>query len=206
MTGVDESNHWFDTAFDARPVMAILRGFGPERTVELSRIAWDAGIETVEVPLGGTHACESLGAAVAAGAERGRDVGAGTITSTHRVEQAREAGAAFTVAPGLDAKVVEASLSADLPHLPGVATPSEIQAAQRLGLRWVKAFPASVLGPGWFRAILGPFHDLRMVATGGMHAGNAGDYLAAGARVIAVGSALEDADQLGRLAQLIKGQ
>src|SRR5699024_6847497 len=122
----------------------------------------------------------------------------------HRGEEAKRAGAAFTVAPGLDTTVVESSHTHGLPHLPGVATPSDIQCAQRLGLSWVKAFPASVLTPHWFAAMRGPFPGLKTVATGGMNATNAPEYLAAGASVVAVGSALEDPGQLSRLADLIQ--
>lgn len=200
---MESLNNWFDGAFASTPVMAILRGFSPERTVALSRTAWDAGITCVEVPLGTPGAFESLIAAVVAGADRGRLVGAGTITSPGRVDQAAHAGAAFTVAPGLDPEVAGASHSNGLPHLPGVATPSDIQSAQRLGHSWVKAFPATALSPAWFKAMTGPFPGLNMVATGGMNAGNAAQYLTAGARVIAVGSALEDTDQLHHLSQLI---
>ncbi|MDA3629433.1 thiamine phosphate synthase [Saccharopolyspora oryzae] len=68
----------------------------------------------------------------------------------------------------------------------------------------VKAFPAAELGAGWFKAVRGPFPGLRMVATGGMNARNAAEFLSAGAAVVAVGSALEDADQLPALAGLVE--
>ncbi|TWG08896.1 2-keto-3-deoxy-phosphogluconate aldolase [Saccharopolyspora dendranthemae] len=187
----------------AGPVMAILRGMDPQRTVELARRAWDLGIDAVEVPIETPEAEPSLAAAVRAGAERGRPVGAGTITTPDRLRTARDLGAAFTIAPGLDAEIVRLSAELDLPHVPGVATPSEVQQALRLGSSWVKAFPAAELGSGWFRAMKGPFPGLRVVATGGMNARNAPEFLQAGADVVAVGSALEDEAQLPALAQLV---
>ena len=87
-------------------------------------------------------------------------------------------------------------------HLPGVATPSEIQQALRHGATWLKAFPATVLGTGWFAAMRGPFPEVNLVATGGVSAHNAADYLAAGARAVAVGSALADETQWEALAAL----
>ncbi|RRO16338.1 bifunctional 4-hydroxy-2-oxoglutarate aldolase/2-dehydro-3-deoxy-phosphogluconate aldolase [Saccharopolyspora rhizosphaerae] len=185
--------------------MAILRGMDPQRTVELAERAWDLGIDAVEVPIETPKAEPSLEAAVRAGAERGRPVGAGTITTPEQLRTAHRIGAAFTVAPGLDADVVRLSADLDLPHLPGVATPSEIQQALRLGLSWVKAFPAAELGSSWFRAIKGPFPALRLVATGGMNARNAPEFSQAGADVVAVGSALEDDTQLPALADLVEG-
>ncbi|MBO1337148.1 bifunctional 4-hydroxy-2-oxoglutarate aldolase/2-dehydro-3-deoxy-phosphogluconate aldolase [Streptomyces sp. VRA16 Mangrove soil] len=193
----------FDELFAGVPVMAILRGMPAARTVELAERAWELGIECVEVPVQTEAAAGVLAAVVAAGAARGRPVGAGTVTSAERLEWAVAAGAAFTVAPGLDAEVARASVAAGLPHLPGVATPGEVQAARALGLDWLKAFPASVLGTGWFRAMRGPFPEVPFVATGGVDAGNAAAYLEAGARVVAVGSALEDPAQLPRLAGLL---
>ncbi|MEW2384639.1 hypothetical protein AB0873_21470 [Micromonospora sp. NPDC047707] len=55
------------------------------------------------------------------------------------------------------------------------------------------------------RAVAGPLPDLRFVATGGIDATNAADFLAAGARVVGVGSALADPRQVDRLAELARG-
>ncbi|NYE48166.1 Entner-Doudoroff aldolase [Spinactinospora alkalitolerans] len=192
----------FDETFADRPVMAILRGMPREETVALATRAWDLGITAVEVPVQTPDAMPSLRAAVEAGAERGRLVGAGTVITTEQVTAVAQAGAAFTVAPGLDPAVAAASLARGLPHLPGVATPTEIQQALRHGLEWVKAFPASALGTAWFAAMRGPFPGLKIVATGGMDARNAAEYLDAGARVVAVGSALTDPVQVDLLAEL----
>lgn len=194
----------FDRIFAGAPVMAILRGMPTAKSVELAVRAWELGIECVEVPVQSREAAEVLAAVAEAGAGRGRTVGAGTVTTAERLAWAVSAGAAFTVAPGLDAEVARASLDAGLPHLPGVATATDVQAARALGLDWLKAFPASVLGPDWFRAMRGPFPEVPFVATGGIDASNAGAYLAAGARVVAVGSALDDPDQLRSLADLLK--
>ncbi|MBD0673726.1 bifunctional 4-hydroxy-2-oxoglutarate aldolase/2-dehydro-3-deoxy-phosphogluconate aldolase [Streptomyces sp. CBMA156] len=197
-----DSNSWFDTAFDGRPLMAILRGFDLRRTVELAERAWDVGMDWVEVPIQSASGVEALAATVEAGRGRGLAVAAGTVTTRERVRQAAGAGAAFAVAPGLDPDVATASLEAGLPYLPGVATASDIQAADRLGLRWLKAFPAAVLGAGWIKLMHGPFPQARFVATGGVDAANARRFLDAGARVVGVGSALEDPSQLDRLAAL----
>lgn len=193
----------FDDLFGRVPVMAILRGMSPDKSVELAVRAWDLGIECVEVPVQDEAAGRALAAVVAAGAERGKPVGAGTVTSVERLERAVMAGAVFTVAPGFDAEVARASVEAGLPHLPGVATATDVQAARAHGLTWLKAFPASVLGVEWFRAMRGPFPEVPFVATGGMDAGSASAYLAAGARVVAVGAALEDPAQLDQLAALL---
>ncbi|MFE2943127.1 bifunctional 4-hydroxy-2-oxoglutarate aldolase/2-dehydro-3-deoxy-phosphogluconate aldolase [Streptomyces sp. NPDC059255] len=197
------SGQLFQDAFDTLPLMAILRGFDIARTVEVSRRAWDVGIRLVEVPVQSETAVAALRAAVEAGAERGAVVGAGTVTTVERVERAVAAGAGFTVAPGFSREVAEASLAAGLPHLPGVATASEIQQAEALGLTWLKAFPASDLGAGWIASMHGPFPEARFVATGGMNLSNTGEFLAAGAAAVSLGSALADPDQFAQLPALI---
>ncbi|TNH26018.1 bifunctional 4-hydroxy-2-oxoglutarate aldolase/2-dehydro-3-deoxy-phosphogluconate aldolase [Micromonospora orduensis] len=192
----------FDQIFGGARVMAILRGLPVAETVRLAVRAWDLGIDVVEVPVATPDAVPALRAAVEAGAERGRIVGAGTVLDGGQVAAAADAGAAFTVAPGLDLDVADAAAARGLPHLPGVATPTEAQQALRHGLTWLKAFPAISLGPAWFRAIAGPLPQLRFVATGGLDAGNAAAFLDAGVRVAAVGSALSDPTQLDALAKL----
>ena len=189
--------------FGSAVVMAILRNLTPSQTVQMADRAWSLGIDVVEVPVQTPDALPSLRAAVSAARERDRRLGAGTVTTVEQVRAVAEIGAAFTVAPGFDPAVLAASHGAGMPHLPGVATPSEVQLALTHGVSWVKVFPASVLGPGWFTAIRAPFPELRMVGTGGIDAGTALEYLAAGARVVAVGSALADAGQLARLAEIV---
>ncbi|ROQ64686.1 2-dehydro-3-deoxyphosphogluconate aldolase/(4S)-4-hydroxy-2-oxoglutarate aldolase [Rathayibacter sp. PhB152] len=193
----------FDEVFAGAPLMAILRGMGVERSIALATTAWDLGIDSVEVPLQTAEDEVALREVARLGAERGKTVGAGTIVRPEQVALAREAGAGYLVSPGLDQRILAAAGAVDLPLLPGVATPSEVQLAASLGLTWLKAFPATWLGAGWFKHIRGPFPGIRFVATGGLDAANVSDFLDAGVRVAAVGSALEDPAQLDRLGALL---
>ena len=199
------SGHDFEALFGDARVMVILRDLPVDETVRLAELAWDLGIAVVEVPIRTPEAVPALRAAVTAGRRRDRIVGAGTVRTPAQVHDAVAAGAAFTVAPGLDLAVAYAATRLGVPHLPGVATPTEAQRALDHGLVWLKAFPAVSLGPAWFRAVAGPLPEARFVATGGVDAGNAEDFLAAGARVVAVGSALPAPPQLPRLATLAAG-
>jgi len=196
-------NSGFEELFGSTRLMAILRGMGVERSLAVSNTAWDLGIDVIELPIQTADDLEALRVVAAAGRERGKVVGAGTVVSAEHVAQALSAGAAFTVSPGLDLDVVRASHDAGLISLPGIATASEVQSALTAGLTWLKAFPASVLGTEWLTAMNAPFPQARFVTTGGMNAANAGEYLDAGASVVAVGSALEDPAQLPQLAALL---
>jgi len=185
-------------------LMAILRGLPPDETVRLATRLWDAGVTVLEVPIGSPDAVASLRAAVDAGHERGLLVGAGTVVTPDQVRTAAAAGARYTVAPGLDLGVLAASLAAGLPHLPGVGTATEVQHARAAGCRWLKVFPAKALGAGWLRTVLGPFPDVRFVATGGLSVSDVPVFLAGGAAVVALGAALADQDQLDALGSLLR--
>ena len=192
-----------DELFGTCNAIAILRGFAPGEAVQLAHRAWDVGIDLVEVTVQTPDAMSSMAAVVAEGRDQGRRVGAGTVITVEQVQAVADLGAVFTVAPGLDADVVAAARDRGLVHLPGVATSTEVQQALGLGLSWLKAFPASVLGVGWFRAMQGPFPQVRFVATGGINAANGREFLAAGARMVAVGSALADPRQVEALAEML---
>jgi 2-dehydro-3-deoxyphosphogluconate aldolase/(4S)-4-hydroxy-2-oxoglutarate aldolase len=199
---VSRSNAFFDQSFANQRVMAIIRGLPPADTVELCERAWRAGIEVVEVPVQSPGAIASLRAAAAAASHWRRKIGVGTVTTHSQVEEARLTGAVFTVAPGFSADIAASSLAAGLAHLPGVATASEVQQAVAFGFRWLKVFPAAQLTSSWIRALLAPFPDLCFVATGGIDAHNAQEFLAVGAKVVAIGSALRDPVQIGLLSAL----
>jgi 2-dehydro-3-deoxyphosphogluconate aldolase / (4S)-4-hydroxy-2-oxoglutarate aldolase len=195
---------FFDLNLATNPVMGIFRGFGPVETVDLCQRAWDFGVQLVEIPVQHPSAMVSLEAAVSAGRAAGRYVGAGTVTSLEQLDSVHKLGAAFTVAPGVNRVVAEASRARGLPHLPGVATSSEIGVAQELGFRWLKAFPAEQLGSGWIRAQLGPFPSVKFIATGGIGPGNVTEFMDAGCHGVAIGSAFTDPESMGLLAKALK--
>ena len=206
MTDQTTSDLSFDDLLSGQPIMGVFRNVPPAQAVARAQRAWDAGVRNVEIPVQTADAMPTLEAVIAAARERGLPVGAGTIVGIEQVDAVARAGAAYTVSPGLDAEVVIASGERGLPHLPGVATASEILTARRLGLRWVKAFPASVLGASWIKAMLGPFPDQRFVVTGGMSAATAPSFLDAGARTVAVNDAFDDPEQLEALRSIVQAR
>ena len=96
-------------------------------------------------------------------------VGAGTVLSEQQARLARDAGAAFAVAPGTNDEVVHACAGLDLPFVPGAATATEIDHCRTLGSDVVKLFPAGSLGgPGFVKAMSAVYPDVRFVPTGGI--------------------------------------
>ncbi|GAA1981226.1 bifunctional 4-hydroxy-2-oxoglutarate aldolase/2-dehydro-3-deoxy-phosphogluconate aldolase [Microbacterium pumilum] len=197
------SDEWFDEAFADERILVIARGLGVERSLQMAEQSWDLGVTMLELPIQSATDVEALANVAAAGRERGLVVGAGTILTPDQVLVARDAGAVYTVSPGADEAVIRASLDAGLPTLPGVATASDIQRCRGFGLHWLKAFPASVLGPEWISAMNGPFPEVRFVATGGVSAANARSFVDAGVRVVGLGSSLADPAQLEEIKRAI---
>lgn len=135
------------------------------------------GVRAIEVTLRNPWALDAIRAIRTARPEMA--LGAGTVLSEEQVAAARDAGADFLVAPGLDLDVVRAAQTAGIPIVPGVTNPTEITAAYRAGLRTLKFFPAEQFGGVSALALYhGPFPDVRFVPTGGLTLDNIGDYLA----------------------------
>jgi Entner-Doudoroff aldolase len=105
--------------------------------------------------------------------------GAGTIRSAADAQASALAGAKFGVSPGYTRAVGKACHDLGLPLLPGVATGSEIMTAQEDGYTQLKFFPALQAGGlPMLKAWQGPFGDVTFCPTGGIHAGNAAEFLA----------------------------
>lgn len=193
---------FFQNRLASVPVVAILRGLEPSATVDLARRCWDAGIELVEVPIQDARGLAALEATAHAAQECGREVGAGTVYRVADAVRAKDAGARYLVAPGLDLETVAWCRESGLPYLPGVVSPTEIQVALSQGLRSMKLFPAGAAGVEWLKAMLGPFPQAKFVAVGGVHAHNAAEFLDAGAVAVGVGGALGTEGTIEQLASL----
>jgi len=106
-------------------------------------------------------------------------VGAGTVLSADQADRAVSAGARFIVSPGFNPKVVDWCLEHEVPVIPGVATPTEIEMALEKGLEILKFFPAEALGGiAMLKAIAAPYGGVRFMPTGGINQDNLADYLA----------------------------
>jgi Entner-Doudoroff aldolase len=117
-------------------------------------------------------------------------VGAGTVLDAPTVDAVADAGARFVVTPNVNAEVIGASLSRGLVPVPGALTATEVAAALAAGAEIVKLFPAGPLGPAYLRALRGPFERVAFVPTGGIAHDAAGEWIAAGAVAVGLGSDL----------------
>jgi len=119
-------------------------------------------------------------------------MGAGTVLDPETARAAILAGAEFIVTPSLNLKTIELCKRYGKPIIPGAFTATEIMTAWEAGADMVKVFPASIGGPKYIKALLGPLPQLRLVPTGGVSAENAAEFLRAGATAVGVGGKLVD--------------
>ena len=105
-------------------------------------------------------------------------VGAGTVLTRSQVDRAVAAGAKFIVSPGLNPRVVRYCQQINIPIVPGVVTPGEIEQALELGLTTVKFFPAEPSGGlKMIEALGAAYTKLKFMPTGGIHPANVKEYL-----------------------------
>jgi 2-dehydro-3-deoxyphosphogluconate aldolase/(4S)-4-hydroxy-2-oxoglutarate aldolase len=139
----------------------------------------EGGLPVAEITLRTAAARDAIAAAAAHRPDM--LVGAGTVLTPAQVDAAREAGARYALAPGLNRAVLARAAEAGLPFAPGVMTPSEIEQALEAGCGMVKFFPAMAAGgPAMLRAIAGPYAHtgIGFNPTGGVTLDTLNDWLA----------------------------
>jgi 2-dehydro-3-deoxyphosphogluconate aldolase / (4S)-4-hydroxy-2-oxoglutarate aldolase len=157
----------------------------PRDAISLANALADGGLPCAEITFRTAGAVEAL--ALIARERPEFLVGAGTVLSARQADLARESGAAFAVAPGTNPRIVEHCRSIGLPFYPGVATPSDIEAALELGVRTVKLFPAEPMGGlKYLKAIAAPYGEVEFMPTGGITRDSLAGYLGF-SRVVACG-------------------
>lgn len=189
----------FTDALHRFGIVAILRDVDPTTLEARVHALHGAGIRMIEIALSDPDALPLVGH-LAAVAPDDMLVGAGTVTSVALAREAHASGARFLVTPHVVASVLDFAREHDVGTLSGALTPTEIATVRDAGGRFVKLFPASAVGPGYVRALLGPYPDLELVPVGGVGSGNAAEFLAAGAVGLGVGGALASAPDDGRYA------
>ncbi len=159
-------------------VVAVLVIDKVEHAVPLANALLAGGINTIELTLRTPAAIDALKSIVSEVPQI--TAGIGTILTTQQIQEVSDAGAAFGVAPGLNRRIVQAAKEAGLPFAPGVATPSEIEAALEMGCVDLKFFPAEPSGGlTYLNSMAAPYKHLgiRFIPLGGLNAGNFEDYI-----------------------------
>jgi 2-dehydro-3-deoxyphosphogluconate aldolase/(4S)-4-hydroxy-2-oxoglutarate aldolase len=159
-------------------VIAVLMIEREEDAVPLARALLAGGVTAIELTLRTFAALQCL--------RRIRDevpemtIGVGTILTPEQANAAKDNGASFGVAPGMNPRVVAEAARIGLPFAPGVCTPTDIELAIEAGCRVLKFFPCEPCGGlPYLRTIFAPFAHLgvQFIPLGGVNAANAATYL-----------------------------
>lgn len=178
-------------------VLPVLGLKEPETAVQTAAALRDGGLPLLEVTMRDPLAMECLRAIKAAYPDM--LVGAGTITNVDAVKAAASAGADFVVSPGFGREMVAYCVENAVPVVPGCVTPSEVQAAQELGLSVVKFYPANRFGGvAGIEDLAGPFGKMKFLPTCGVNFDNLSDYLSSPAVAAVGGSFMARADVIAR--------
>ncbi len=176
-------------ALRAATVVAVLRAPTADAGIRASAALIAGGVTGIEI----TYSTPDAAAVIRTVREQHGDavyLGAGTVLQPAQAVEAVDAGAEFLVSPGTEPGLAAAMLDTGVTVLSGALTPSEVMATLACGVHVVKLFPASLGGPSYLKSLRGPFPHVTFVPTGGVDAGNLGDWLAAGAVAVGAGSDL----------------
>ena len=158
-------------------IIPVIKINDAEKAVPLARALCAGGLPAAEVTFRTPAAAEAIRrirAEVPAVC-----VCAGTVLNAETAERAVEAGAEAVISPGTNPAVVKWCLEMGVPVIPGCATPTEVEACMRMGLDFVKLFPAEVVGGvAMLKALSGPYSHMAFMPTGGVSPENAPSYLA----------------------------
>jgi len=172
-------------------VIAVIRMSDTDKLAKVTEAIKQGGVKALEITMTTPAAIEII-AAMAKRKSADVIVGAGTVLDPETAAQAIHAGADFVVSPVTNFEMIRVCRRYDTFVAPGAFTPTEILAAWERGADVVKVFPATSVGPKYFKDIKGPLPQVRLMPTGGVSIENAREFIANGACCVAIGTALLD--------------
>ena len=175
---------------DQCPLVAILRGIGPEDAQAVADAVYEGGIRIIEIPLNSPDPLRSIELLAGSFGERAL-VGAGTVLDPTDVARVRDAGGRLVVSPDTNSAVISATAAAGMVSCPAFFTPTEAFTALRSGATALKLFPAEAAAPAVLKAQLAILpKDVTVLIVGGIKPDNMRPWLDAGAAGFGLGSGL----------------
>ena len=163
----------------AAGVVPVVKIDDAKDAVALAEALREGGLNCAEV----TFRTDAAEEAIRLMAEKYPDmlVAAGTVLTPTQADKAMAAGAKFIVSPGLNPIVVKHCIEKGYPVIPGVCTPTEVEAGMSLGLKYLKFFPAEAAGGvKMIKAMAAPYTNIKFMPTGGISTANLKEYLLQG--------------------------
>lgn len=171
-------------------VVAVLRADSPSQLMDVSKALREGGVVAIEVTMTVPGALKVI--EEAAGKMEDAIIGVGSVLDPETARAAILAGAEYVVSPILNPAVIEMSKRYGKAVMPAGFTPTEILTAWQAGADVVKVFPAGVGGPSYFKDILGPLPQVKLMPTGGVDAKTTPEFIKNGAVAVGAGSAMVD--------------
>lgn len=172
-------------------VVAVIRVDSAAVLMDTTKALADGGLKGLEITMTSPGALGAIEEAVVKLGDR-VIIGVGSVLDAVTARLAILAGAGFVVSPIMKPEIIKVCQRYSIPCIPGAFTPTEILRAWEAGADVVKVFPATKLGPSFFKDVLGPLPQVRLTPTGGVNLDNAGEFIKAGACFVGVGGALVD--------------
>jgi 2-dehydro-3-deoxyphosphogluconate aldolase/(4S)-4-hydroxy-2-oxoglutarate aldolase len=164
--------------FEQNKVIPVIVLDNADDALPLAEALLEGGIGIIEITFRTAAAAESISRIASSLPEM--QVGAGTVVTLEHAQRALDSGSQFALAPGCDAETVRFFSEKQVPFIPGIMTPSDLQAAYGLGCTWMKFFPAEAAGGvKMLKNLAAPYQhlDIRFCPTGGISPDNMNDYL-----------------------------
>ena len=172
-------------------IVAVIRVNNASELIDTTIALNEGGVKALEITMTSPGALEAISEVSKKLGEKAI-IGVGSVLDSETARMAILAGAKFVVGPILKKDVIEICRRYSITCIPGAFTPTEILTAWEAGADVVKVFPATKLGPSFFKDVLGPLPQVKLTPTGGVNLENAGEFIKAGAFFVGVGGAMVD--------------
>ncbi|TVQ65573.1 MAG: bifunctional 4-hydroxy-2-oxoglutarate aldolase/2-dehydro-3-deoxy-phosphogluconate aldolase [Balneolaceae bacterium] len=183
------------TAIEREKAIAVLRLPDPDLFFPVAEALYKGGVMVLELTMTTPNAVDLIKEASQSFPEE-MIIGVGSVMDSKTAVAAIRAGAEFVVSPVIKPDVIAQTVLQSKVMMAGAFTPTEIDYARQLGSDIVKVFPANITGMEFFKAVLAPMPDLKLMPTGGVTLTNGAEWIRAGACAVGVGSALVSAEDL----------
>ena len=170
----------------AAPVMPVAQFSSLDHARACAELFAEAGVAAVEITLRHPDAWQMV--KLFRDAMPGALIGVGTVVNRRQMLRAMDESD-FVISPGFSPELSAMARKTLTTYSPGIATATELMAAQAEEHRVFKLFPASAIGGvALLKGLAGPFPEARFCPTGGITADNYRDYLALDSVVCVGGS------------------
>lgn len=170
-------------------VVAVIRASSKTQLLDTALALSNGGIKALEITMTSPNALD-VTAEISNSIQGDAVLGMGSVLDAETARMAILSGAQFIVSPILNYDIIEVCRRYSILCIIGAFTPTEILNAWQAGADVVKVFPATKLGPSYFKDIKGPLPQIKLTPTGGVTLANVGDFINAGAEFVGVGGAL----------------